>query len=180
MPRGALKGRIITWNSRECDHGPSLLGGTDLRAPGGRSRTSLLTWGSVHRERQSTALTVMGTTNRATAGGPHVRSKTATNGSRARLKVGLSWQFSKETGREPRASRGSIMEAYQTSGNSPTEAFQRIAHLFKGEQPFTSVRVESPDDFENLPARFTLVRKAGAWWLRDTAAPKAVVRGDRQ
>jgi len=66
------------------------------------------------------------------------------------------------------------MEAYQTSGNSPTEAFKRIAHLFSGQFPFTSIRIEDPDEFEPLPPRFVMVRKGGAWWLRDSAAPKAV------
>lgn len=65
-------------------------------------------------------------------------------------------------------------DLHKVSSSSPPEALRRVLHLFEGEFPFTSIRVKNPDLFEPLPARFTIVRKTGAYWLRDSAAPKAV------
>jgi len=68
-----------------------------------------------------------------------------------------------------------VVDLFRTNGSSPPAALRRVLHLFSGEQPFTSIRVENPDDFEPLPPRFVLCRKAGAWWLRDTAARRVIV-----
>ena len=56
-----------------------------------------------------------------------------------------------------------------TSGTSPGLAY--MLRWFEGPYRMTSVKVESPGDFTNLPPRFILVRKAGVYWLTDTAAP---------
>jgi hypothetical protein len=65
------------------------------------------------------------------------------------------------------------LATYGTSGTSP--GLRHLARLFSGEHRFTSVRVTDPEKFTDLPPRFVLIRKAGVWWLTDTAARSVVV-----
>ena len=61
----------------------------------------------------------------------------------------------------------------EKNGNA---AFRRVLYMLEVEH-FTSVRVDNPDAFTDLPPRFLLRRKASACWLTDTAAPKSYVGG---
>jgi len=57
----------------------------------------------------------------------------------------------------------------RSSGSSPgpdmSLALRRVLNLFHSGFPYTSIRVEHPDDYRPLPSQFTLRRLAGVSWL---------------
>ena len=73
------------------------------------------------------------------------------------------------------------LATYRTGGNSPpalSPAVEAILDRLTVEH-WKSLRVDNPEDFTNLPSRFVLIRRAGAWWLTDTAYHFEPRRDDR-
>ncbi len=66
------------------------------------------------------------------------------------------------------------MDLFETNGTSPP-AVEAFLYRLTVEH-WTSLRVDDPEKFEHLPPRFVLRRKAGAWWVVDSAAPAVVQR----
>ncbi len=60
------------------------------------------------------------------------------------------------------------LATYGTSGTSPGRIVEEFLYRLTVEH-WKSLRVDKPEMFENLPPRFALVRRGGAYWLTDTA-----------
>ncbi len=73
-----------------------------------------------------------------------------------------------------------MIDLYKVGSSSPpvlSSAVEAFLDRLTVEH-WKSLRTDKPEMFENLPPRFVLIRRGGAWWVVDTAY-HFESRGDR-